>query len=112
MVDCSTPIRSRGGAGTIGGVRVALFGLGTVGAAVARLLVDDGWRRHVAARGIEPPELVAVGVRAPERTRAVDLPRSVRLTDDLPTLIEATDVDVVVELIGGLQPAGDLIDAA
>ena len=98
--------------GTIGGVRVALLGLGTVGAAVARRLVDDDWRRDVSARGVEPPELVAVGVRAPDRPRAVDLPRSVRRTDDLTALTAATDTDVVVELLGGLQPAGDLIDAA
>jgi len=94
------------------GVRVALFGLGTVGAAVARRLVDDDWRRDVKARGMEPPELVAVGVREPARSRSVDLPRAVRLSDDLPALIEATDVDVVVELLGGLRPAGDLIDGA
>ncbi len=93
-------------------MRVALLGLGTVGAAVARRLVDDDWQRDVSARGLEPPELVAVGVRAPDRPRGVDLPRSIRLTDDLPALTTAADVDVVVELLGGLAPAGDLIDAA
>ena len=89
-----------------------MLGLGTVGAAVARRLIDDGWRRDMAARGTEPPELVAVGVRAPDRSRGIDLPRSVRLTDDLPALTAAADVDVVVELVGGLRPAGDVIDAA
>jgi homoserine dehydrogenase len=93
-------------------VKVALLGLGTVGAAVARRLVDDDWRRDVAARGIEPPELVAVGVREPDRSRGVDLPRSVRLTDDLSAPTADEDVDVVVELMGGLEPAGDLIQAS
>jgi homoserine dehydrogenase len=89
-----------------------LLGLGTVGAAVARRLIDDGWRRDVASRGTEPPELVVVGVRAPDRSRGIDLPRSVRLTDDLSAVTSAAGVDVVVELMGGLQPADDLIDGS
>jgi homoserine dehydrogenase len=91
---------------------VALLGLGTVGAAVAGRLIDEGWRREIASRGIEPPELVAVGVRAPRRSRGVNLPAAVRLTDDLPAVTSAAEADVVVELMGGVAPAGDLIDAS
>jgi homoserine dehydrogenase len=89
-----------------------LLGLGTVGGAVAGRLVDDAWRRDVAARGLTPPELVAVGLRQPGRERAVRLPRRVRLTDDLAGLVARPDIDVIVELLGGLEPAGELIASA
>jgi homoserine dehydrogenase len=93
-------------------LRVALLGLGTVGGALASRLLDPGWREDMATRGIRPPELVAVGMREPARPRAVSLPESVGRTDDLAGLLERDDVDVVVELLGGLDPAGGLIERA
>jgi homoserine dehydrogenase len=89
-------------------MRVALLGLGTVGAAVAARLLDSAWRAEVAARGVEPPELVAVGVRDPGRRRSVELPSSVDRTDDLQSVVERGDVDVMLELLGGLE-GGDTI---
>lgn len=93
-------------------LRVALLGLGTVGAAVAGRLVHDGWRQHVSLRGMTPPDLVAVGVRDPDRDRGVELPPTVDRTDDLASLVDRDDIDVVVELIGGLDPAARLINRA
>jgi len=92
--------------------RIALLGLGTVGSAVAGRLLDDDWRADVEARGLRPPALVAVGVREPARRRAVDVPQSIDWTEDLGELVEREDVDVVVELLGGLQPAGALVNRA
>jgi homoserine dehydrogenase len=88
------------------------LGLGTVGAAVARRLVDDRWRRDMQERGVKPPDLVAVGVREPDRPRGVDLPSWVSRSDEVAEIVARDDVDVVIELMGGLKPAGDLIDAA
>ena len=93
-------------------LRVALLGLGTVGGAVAARLVDDEWRATAAAHGASPPQLVAVGVRDPGRARGMALPSTVALTDDLGAVVDRSDVDVVVELIGGLSPAGELINRA
>ena len=93
-------------------MRVVLLGLGTVGGAVGARLLDDDWRAYVEARGLRPPTLLAVGVRDPGRQRAIDLPASVERTEDLAGLVVRDDVDVVVELIGGLQPAGKLIERA
>jgi homoserine dehydrogenase len=93
-------------------LRVALLGLGTVGKAVAQQLLDTAWRSGVAARGITPPELVAVGVRDPDRPRGLELPSAVRRTDALDDLVVDDGIDVVVELIGGLQPAGSLVGRA
>ena len=93
-------------------LRVALFGLGGVGSAVAARLIDPAWAAGVAARGVVPPVLVALGVRDPDRPRGLSLPDSVRRTDDLLVLAAAPDVDVVVELLGGTPVAGAVIDAA
>jgi homoserine dehydrogenase len=93
-------------------MRIALLGLGTVGGAVAGRLVDEEWRRSLAKRGVRSPELSAVGVRDPSRPRGVRLPDSVERTGDLQRLVERGDVDVVVELLGGLEPAGELIGRA
>jgi len=93
-------------------VRVALLGLGTVGGAVAERLLDERWRSSVARRGRPTPELVAVGLRDPDRKRGVELPQSVERTDDLQSLVERDDIEVVVELLGGLEPAGGLIGRA
>ena len=93
-------------------LRVALLGLGTVGGAVAARLVDETWRRDIAARGVTPPELVAVGVRNPVRERSVVLPSFVDRTDALAAVVARIDVDVVIELMGGLEPAHELVAKA
>ncbi len=92
-------------------LRGVLLGLGTVGGAVASRLLDERWQAGVSERGGTPPRLVAVGVRDPERGRRPQLP-AVELTSDLERLVARDDVDAVVELIGGLQPAGRLATRA
>lgn len=84
-------------------LRVVLLGLGNVGRAVALGLLD-GDRRL-------PFQLVAVGVREPDRARGVELPEDIELSDDLPGLIAHHDPDVVVELLGGVHPAHELVAA-
>lgn len=93
-------------------LRVALLGLGTVGRPVASRLVDHAWRSDAAARGICVPELRAVGVRDPGRQRGLTLPDLVHQTGDLVALVADPEIDVVVELMGGMEPAGDLVAAA
>jgi homoserine dehydrogenase len=88
-------------------VRVALLGCGTVGGQVVRLLraqADD-----LAARVGAPLELAGVAVRRPERH--ADVPAGL-LTTDAEGLVERPDVDVVVEVIGGIEPARSLLLAA
>lgn len=77
--------------------RVVLLGLGTVGTEVARGLLADPGRFDV----------VGALVRDPARPRGVD----VALTDDPEALFERQP-DLVVELLGGLTPAGDLVTRA
>jgi len=90
-------------------VRVGLLGAGTVGAGVARILAEHA--ASIAARTGARVELTRIAVRDLSRPR--DLPvSSVVLGDDPAAVVEADDVDIVVEVMGGRQPAGDLIRRA
>ncbi|KAA9162139.1 homoserine dehydrogenase [Amycolatopsis acidicola] len=79
-------------------VRVALLGCGTVGTEVVRLLTDQAG--ELAARAGAPIELAGIAVRRPDKHP--ELPQHL-LTADAAALVES-DVDVVVELIGGIEP--------
>ena len=79
-------------------LRIALAGLGTVGAGVVKLL--DANVALIERRAGRPIEVVAVSARDRTRDRGVDLARF-DWTDDATTLAARDDVDVVVELIGG-----------
>ncbi len=81
---------------------VAIIGLGTVGSGVARLLLDYGDRtaRH-AGRSLWLEKVV---VRDLARGRSCDLPDGV-LTDQLGEVIDDPTIEVVAQLIGGLEPA-------
>lgn len=93
-------------------LRVALVGLGTVGKAVAATLLDPTWRAAVSARGVVPPDLVAVGVRDPDRPRGITLPVRVRRTARLMDLAVDPTIDAVVEVIGGTDDAGLVVRQA
>jgi len=83
---------------------VGLLGLGTVGSAVARAFADRS-RRIDAAAG-RPVRLVAAAVRDPKRPRdAGDVP----VTTDPHAILDDPDVAIVVEVIGGTDPARELV---
>jgi homoserine dehydrogenase len=89
-------------------VRIGLLGCGNVGGALVQLLADaDG----VAARTGLRFEVTRVAVRNVARERSVDLPEGC-LTHDADAVVADPDVDVVVELIGGIEPARRLVLAA
>ncbi|HEX2196703.1 MAG TPA: homoserine dehydrogenase, partial [Actinomycetota bacterium] len=90
-------------------VRVGLLGCGVVGGATASIL-----QRHAAdleRRAGAPVHLQRVAVRDPNKARAVELPDGVA-GDDPWEVVKDPAVDVVVETIGGLDPALDLVLAA
>jgi homoserine dehydrogenase len=89
-------------------LRIGMLGCGNVGAAVARLLRDHAGdiERRAGAR----IEIVRVAVRDPSKRRdASPLPNLVTEPGDV---VAADDVDVVLELIGGIEPARSLVLAA
>jgi homoserine dehydrogenase len=84
-------------------VKVALLGCGTVGSEVVRLLHEQ--EHDLTARIGAPLELVGVAVRRPGRSRG-DLPIDPALfTTDALGLVKRDDVDVVIEVVGGIEPA-------
>jgi homoserine dehydrogenase len=87
-------------------LRVALLGCGVVGSEVVRLL--RAHERDLAQRVGAPLELAGIAVRRPSRAR--DLPvDSALFTSDAVELVSRLDVDVVVEVIGGIEPARSLL---
>jgi homoserine dehydrogenase len=79
-------------------LRIALAGLGTVGAGTLALLRDNA--EPIARRAGRPLEVVAVSARARQRRRGVDISGLV-WHDDAAMLATLPDIDAVVELIGG-----------
>ncbi|WP_062380254.1 homoserine dehydrogenase [Demequina pelophila] len=85
-------------------VKIAVLGPGTVGAEVVRLLTRPG--EDLAARVGAPLEISGIYVRDTSKDRGPHIPREL-LTDDASGLIARSDV--VVELMGGIEPARTLI---
>jgi len=84
-------------------LRVGMLGCGTVGAEVVRLLHEQS--ADLTARIGVPLELVGIAVRRPDRDRG-PLPVSRDLfTSDALGLVKRDDVDIVVEVVGGIEPA-------
>jgi homoserine dehydrogenase len=91
-------------------LKVGLAGLGTVGAAVVRLIDEE--RSALAARCGRPVEVVAVTARSRKKSRGVDLSRF-RWVSDPQALATDGEIDVFVELIGGEgDPAKTAVSAA
>ncbi len=90
-------------------LRVAVLGAGTVGREVIRALMARG--PELVALDGAPFELVGIAVRDIDRARAAGLPAGL-LTDAPAHLVAAPDTDVIVELMGGDEPAHTLIAAA
>lgn len=90
-------------------VRIGMLGGGVVGTGVARLLRDEAPR--LTSRAGRPLELLSVAVRDRLKPRDAALPSQL-LTTDAQSVATDPAVDVVVEVIGGLEPARSLILAA
>ncbi len=82
--------------------RVALVGFGTVGRAVAKILCENGDRSlrltHICNRNVK-------------KKKQAWVPSDVIWTDDVESVLKS-DVDIVIELIGGLNPAGQIVRSA
>jgi len=90
-------------------LKVAVLGCGSVGSQVVRLLGEQA--ADLAARVGAPVELAGVAVRRIDAPREVAVPDGL-LTTDAAGLVARDDIDLVVEVIGGIEPARSLILAA
>ncbi|MFN2555348.1 MAG: homoserine dehydrogenase [Nitriliruptorales bacterium] len=90
-------------------IRVGLLGCGVVGGGVVRILQSQA--DDIAARTGAKLEVVRVAVRDPSRHRDLPLLPDA-FTSDPSAIVDADDVDVVVEVMGGRDPAGQLVRRA
>jgi homoserine dehydrogenase len=86
------------------GVKLGILGLGTVGTGTVQLLQDKTGRHPL----LQEIEIYRVGVRSLDKPRAVELPADV-VTTDLEAIVNDPAVDIIVEVMGGLEPARSLI---
>lgn len=89
-------------------IRIGMLGCGVVGAGTVTMLsqIADDLAARVGAR----VEVVRVAVRDTDRDRG--LPSGVEVTDDALAVATADDVDLLVEVMGGIDPALELVSAA
>lgn len=85
-------------------INVGLMGLGVVGGGVAAALLGEA--SPVAARVGRPVRLRRALVRDTARRRDVELPAGV-VTDDADDILNDPEIDIVVEVMGGAEPAAD-----
>nr|WP_276520248.1 homoserine dehydrogenase [Acinetobacter lwoffii] len=86
-------------------VRLAILGLGTVGGGALKLLKENA--AEIKRRTGREIEITHVGTRRPRPD--LDLPESVKQSADLMDIVRQPDVDVVVEVMGGIHPAFEII---
>src|SRR2546422_9937598 len=87
-------------------LNVGLLGCGNVGGAVARMLHEHA--EDIARRAGLHIEITRIAVRDPSKDRMVPVDPE-RFTDDPRSVVADSEVDVVVELVGGVEPARSLI---
>jgi homoserine dehydrogenase len=86
------------------GIKLGILGLGTVGTGTVQLLSDKSGRHPL----LHEIEIHAVGVRSLNKNRDVKLSEEI-VTTDLEAIVSDPQIDIIVELIGGLEPARNLI---
>ena len=87
-------------------VRVGVLGCGNVGGALVSILATDA--DMIAARTAIRLEVARVAVRSTARERQVPVPADL-LTNDASQVVTDPSIDVIVEVIGGIEPARTLI---
>lgn len=90
-------------------IKVGLLGCGTVGGGVVQLLRANA--AYIDARVGTPIDIARVLVRDPKKERITELDKS-RITTDAKAVLEDPSIDVVVEVMGGVDPARDYLISA
>src|SRR5262245_56837971 len=87
-------------------IGVGVLGLGNVGSGLVKLLDDNA--EAIAARIGAQIDVRRIAVRATDKPRRVDVDRG-RITSDVESVLADPSVQVVVELIGGEEPAREFV---
>lgn len=84
--------------------KIGLLGLGTVGTGTAQILLNPEGRHPL----LHEIQIHRVGVRSLDKPRSVKFPPKT-ITTDLDAIVSDPEIDIVVEVLGGLEPARSLI---
>ncbi len=87
-------------------IRIGLLGFGTVGSGVVKILSSQ--KKSIEEKAGVRIEIKKIGVRNLSKKRAVSVDKKL-ITTDLNSVVNDASVDVVVELMGGIHPAKELI---
>ena len=85
-------------------IKVGILGFGTVGSGTYRMLHDN--RGAIEQKVGMPIEVVRIGIKDAGKDRGLNADL---FTTDLQSIVDDPNIDVVLELIGGTDPAGDLV---
>jgi homoserine dehydrogenase len=85
-------------------VKIGILGLGTVGTGTVQILLDPVGRHHL----LQSVEIHRVGVKSLDKVRSVDLVNDL-VTTDLDAIVSDPEIDIIVEVMGGIEPARSLI---
>jgi homoserine dehydrogenase len=86
-------------------IKVGILGCGTVGSEVARLIESD--KSDLSARSGAALQVISIGVRDSAKLR--EGIQSNLLTDDLDSIVAHPEIEIVIEVMGGIEPARTLI---
>ncbi len=84
--------------------KIGLLGYGTVGTGTAEIILDPVGRNSL----LQEIDIVQVGVRTLDKPRSPELPSGI-ITTDLEAIVTNPEIEIVVELLGGLEPSRSLI---
>ncbi len=90
-------------------LKIGLIGCGTVGTGVYQILTQNADLLEKRTR--RKIEIVKIGVRDLKKVRATPIPQNL-LTQDIDSIINNPEIDVIVELMGGIEPAYGYIQKA
>ena len=82
-------------------IKVGLLGLGTVGTGVVRIV--EGHQEDLRSQVGSPVVIERIAVRTLDKPRAIDIASS-KLTEDPWDVIDDPEIDVIVEVMGGIEP--------
>lgn len=85
-------------------IKIGLLGMGTVGTGVVQVLTDPVGRHPL----LQEVEIVKIGVRDTAKPRSVALAPSL-FTSDLESIVNDPAIQIVVEVMGGVEPTRDLV---
>jgi len=88
-------------------LRIGFLGFGVVGTGTYRMLIDN--RESIARKVGGPLDIAKIGIRDAHKPR--EAPEHL-FTTDLEGIVDDPEIDVIIEVMGGVEPAGSLIERA